>query len=86
MVVEEVPIAGVLADRDNSHKESGCGSQVGVLESKQVRRNHHILYWQKEEQMSYLSCLLFQHQQLVDRALGIGLTYMVSVQVNSSRP
>ena len=82
MVVEDVPIAGVLADGDDSHKESGCGGQVGILNRNEVRYSFHILSGME----TYLSCLLFQHQQLVYRALGIGLTYMVSVQVNSSRP
>lgn len=34
MVVEEVPVAGILADCDDGDKESGCSGQVGCLEAK----------------------------------------------------
>lgn len=34
MIVEEVPVAGILADCDDGDKEPGCGGQVACLKAK----------------------------------------------------
>lgn len=72
LVVEEGPVASILADGNDGNQKTGCSGEIGSLSRKKpwsVRDG----YW-RWSRGSHLSCLLLQAQQLIDRTLNIGLS------------
>jgi hypothetical protein len=79
LVVEKAPVAGVLADGDDGNQEARGSGEVRSLLCSITVVSLRWIGGVSDDGTAYLSGLLLQHQQLVDRTLDIGLNQAKSV-------
>ena len=80
LIVQEIPIPGLFADCDNGNEQSRGCSEIGRLfigMSRDIQRGWIL------RKRKYLSCLLLQHQKLVNSTLNISLERSM-VSINNS--